>query len=81
MVYTVTITRQGQISIPVKLRRTYNLNGPKKVSLRPLGHGQLLLEPVGDILSLKGALKTKKRYTKKQIRKAFADYLARRHLR
>lgn len=81
MVYTVTITRQGQISIPAKLRRAYALDGPKKINLKPLNNGQILLEPVGDILTLKGALKTKKKYTKRQIREAFAHYLAHRHLR
>lgn len=81
MVYTVTVTRQGQISLPAKLRRIYNFDGPKKIGLRPLNNGQLLLEPLGDILSLKGTLKSKKRYTKKQIRGAFASYLAKRHRR
>lgn len=81
MVYTVTITRQGQISLPAKLRRLYKFQANQKLNLRPFGERQIIIQPAGDILALRGFFKTKKRFTKRQVREAFEEYLAHRHLR
>lgn len=81
MVYTVTITRQGQISIPAKLRRLYGLEARRELILRPTNNDQIIIEPVRDLLSFRGYFKTKKRFSKKQIRRAFENYLASRHRR
>ena len=53
----VSVTAQGQISIPVKLRRELNIDR-KKVEIRREANG-LFIEPIADILSLKGSLKHK----------------------
>lgn len=58
MVYTVSITSQGQISIPAKFRRELGLNKHKKALIKKEGD-KLVVEPVPDILSLKGSLKHK----------------------
>ncbi len=81
MTYTVTITGQGQISIPVELRRKYNLDNNRYATLRETVDGKILMEPVPDILSLGGSFKTKKHFTIKREKEAFRNYLATRHLK
>lgn len=75
MIYTVSVTSQGQISIPAKLRRQLGLEKTKKVLVFSQG-GRLVAEPVKDILELKGSLKTRIKASPRQIREAFGKYLA-----
>jgi len=60
MIYPVTITSQGQISIPIKLRRELGLDKTKRafVSSR---EGKIVIEPVKDLLELRGSIKTDKK--------------------
>lgn len=58
MVYTVSITSQGQISIPAKFRRELGLNNGKKALISRDGE-RLVVEPIQDLFSLKGVLKHK----------------------
>ena len=58
--YTVTITSQGQISIPAKFRRELGLEKTKK-ALITKESGRLIIEPVKDLLDLAGSLKTNKK--------------------
>jgi len=81
MTNIVSITSQGQISIPSRLRRLYGLNKFKKVLIYPAGKNRLIIEPVKDLLLLKGALKSKKKISPKKVRVEFEKYLATRHLR
>jgi AbrB family looped-hinge helix DNA binding protein len=55
MTYTVSITSQGQISIPAKIRRELGLakNSRAIVSLR---QGEIIVKPVKDFLELGGSL-------------------------
>lgn len=71
----VSITSQGQISIPAKLRRELGLNTGKK-ALVSMENKKLLIEPVKDFLELRGSLKTDIKATPGQIREAFGKYLA-----
>lgn len=73
--YTVSITSQGQISIPVKLRRKLGLDKTRK-ALVSEKEGKLMIEPVRDLLDLQGSLKTNLKITPRQIREAFGQYLA-----
>jgi len=57
MVYTVTITSQGQISIPAKLRRKLGLEKNKKAIVTE-DEGKIIIEPVKDLLELEGTFKT-----------------------
>ena len=75
MIYTVSITSQGQISLPAKLRRKIGLDKYKK-ALVSEKNGKILVEPVKDFLELRGSLKTNIKATPKQIREAFGQYLA-----
>lgn len=76
MNYFVNITSQGQISIPAKLRKKYNLEQAGQVLVRDAGTG-ITLERVPDIDELMGVFKTKKRISFRKIRTAFEDALAR----
>lgn len=75
MTNIVSITSQGQISIPAKIRRRLGLSkmGKAVVSVQK---GKVIVEPIADLLTLGGSLKTVKRPTPTKIRKAFEDYLA-----
>lgn len=52
---TVSLTSQGQISIPAKMLAKYGKNRPTKVIVKAIENGWLV-EPVPDILSLGGIL-------------------------
>lgn len=80
MTYRVSITSQGQITIPAKLRRKLGLEKFKKAFISEK-EGRITIEPVKDFLELKGSLKTSIKATPKQIREAFGEYLARRAIR
>lgn len=58
MSYIVSITSQGQISIPAKIRRELGLNRNKKALVKREGN-KLVVEPVGDFLALGGSLRHK----------------------
>lgn len=75
MSYIVSITSQGQISIPIKFRRELGLDKKRKALISE-EKGKLIIEPVKDFLELGGSLKTNIKATPWQIRKAFEQYLA-----
>jgi len=76
MTYTVSITSQGQISIPAPLRRKLGLEKHKK-ALVSEKNGELTIKPVKDLLELRGSLKTdKKPLSSKKMRELFGQYLA-----
>jgi AbrB family looped-hinge helix DNA binding protein len=75
MPYTVAITSQGQISIPAPLRKKMGLSKSGRALVTEKG-GKLIIEPVKDLLELRGALKTNMRATPSQIRNKFEEYTA-----
>lgn len=77
MRFTVSITSQGQISIPAKLRRSLNLSTSGKAVVSA-SNGKIVVEPVKDLLLLRGSLKTKKKISSQKIREDFVKYLAKR---
>ncbi len=77
MTYTVSITSQGQISIPAPLRKKLGLNKFNKALISE-EKGKMMIEPIKDLLDLKGSLKANKVATPSQIRQAFGEYMAHR---
>lgn len=75
MTYTVSITSQGQISIPAKLRRQFGLDKTRK-ALVSVVDDKIVVEPVRDFLEMGGDLQTPLKISPKKIREAFGDYLA-----
>lgn len=73
--YIVSVTSQGQISIPAKIRRKLGLNKRKKAWVTMKGD-QIVIEPIRDFLELGGSLKTRIKATPRQIRESFGQYLA-----
>ncbi|OGK37771.1 hypothetical protein A3F03_01645 [Candidatus Roizmanbacteria bacterium RIFCSPHIGHO2_12_FULL_41_11] len=75
MTYTVSITSQGQLSIPVSIRRILDLDKTKK-ALLSLEKGRVIIEPVKDLLELGGSLKTTKKALSNQQLHEFVEQSA-----
>lgn len=60
----VSITNQGQISIPVSMRRLMALDRYHKALVKLEGK-KIVIEPIVDFLSLGGSLQQKAKKTKK----------------
>ena len=60
MVYTVSITSQGQLTIPIELRKRYALDQPKKVIIEDR-QGEIVIKPAPDFFSLMGSVKPRKK--------------------
>lgn len=75
MTYTVSITSQGQISIPAPLRRKLGLDKNRKAVISEK-ENRLIIDPVVDLLELKGAFKTNNKIPFNKIRAGFEKYLA-----
>ena len=74
MTYIVTVTSQGQISIPAPIRKTLGVDKYKKAIVR-LDKDTVTIKPVPDIMDLKGIFKSKKRFTRKQEQEAFEKFV------
>ncbi len=79
MLHYVTITSQGQITIPAAVRRKLSLKKNQRAVLE-LENDQILITPEKDILELEGIFKTNKKIPFKKVREEFGNYLASRHL-
>ena len=76
MVYTVSITSQGQISIPAPIRSLLGLDAYKKAVVR-VENKTIIVEPISDFMSLKGSLKTSKSpLSSRKLHEMFGEYLA-----
>ncbi len=76
MTYLVSITSQGQISIPIRFRRELSLDKHNKAIVSK-EEGRLIIEPVKDFLELGGSLKTnKKPLSNKELHEIVAQAMA-----
>lgn len=80
MTFLVTVTSQGQFTIPAPFRRKLGLDKTNQGRVMLHG-GSMIFEPVPDIFSLRGSVKTDQKLDFKQIRRNFGTYLGTRHLR
>ncbi len=55
MIFTATVTSQGQITIPVEIRRKLNLDKNRKIILK-LENNTVFIESEPDIMELSGSL-------------------------
>ncbi|KKT35469.1 MAG: hypothetical protein UW24_C0008G0008 [Parcubacteria group bacterium GW2011_GWA2_44_12] len=88
MTQLITITSQGQISIPSKVRKLFGLDKMNKLLLR-VQNNKIILEPAPDIMELEGIFKkyaiTDKsteevmKLEKDAMGKAFADTYKKKH--
>lgn len=71
----ITLTSQGQVTIPVDFRRKFFPDKSNKAIIRADGD-RMVIEPVPDILSLRGVFASKKRFSRATERRAFEEALA-----
>lgn len=76
MTYTVSITSQGQMTIPADIRLALGLQKASKAIAR-VEEGKMIVEPERDILALRGIFKTKKKISWKKTRKLLDEAWAR----
>lgn len=83
MVYTVSITSQGQISIPIQLRRKLGLD-KNRTALVTEEEGKIVVKPMKDFLELAGSLhayvKGKKPLSNKELDEAVAKAVGEEYL-
>lgn len=72
MTYTVSITSQGQLTIPKAIRKHFGLNTPKKVFVEERAK-EIVIKPVPDFFSLYQSIKPKKKVNWKEVDKAIPD--------
>lgn len=76
MTFTVSITSQGQISIPAKIRRELGFAKTNR-AIVSVEKGKMIIEPVQDFLELGGSLKTNKPpLSNEQLHDLFATSMA-----
>lgn len=81
MPYIVSITQQGQITIPKIHRDRLNIGKNAKALIERNGN-KLVITPIEDFFSLEGSIKPKSRPEDfKKMRKMFIDYLGKRALK
>lgn len=68
MQQVVSITSQGQLTIPKSLRKSFGIKGSVKAVVRKKGK-TILVEPKNNFWSLSGSLKSKVKLTDKQLKK------------
>ena len=74
-IHFVTVTPQGQISIPAPLRHKFNLHQNRRLVVTS-SDSKIELSPSPDISSLKGIFASKKHLPFVKTRAAFEDALA-----
>lgn len=75
-----TITSKGQVTIPKELRDELGLKPGNRVIFEK-GEKGAKMRLVPDFFALKGSLKSKKKYDKKEAREAIGRYLAKKYLK
>ena len=69
----VSITSQGQLTIPKSIRKAFGIKGSTKAIIEKKGR-LLIVEPKTDFWSLGGSLKSKVKLTDKQLKSARAAF-------
>lgn len=65
----VSITSQGQLTIPSKIREAFNIKGQTKAVIEKQGDA-IVVKPTNDFWSLSGSFKSEVSLTDKELRKA-----------
>jgi AbrB family looped-hinge helix DNA binding protein len=68
-----SITSQGQLTIPKKLRAQFGIDGPTKVSISS-EKGRIVVEPIADFWTLAGTMKSRTTLSDEQLRQARASF-------
>lgn len=72
MEYATTITKKGQVVIPVFYRKKLGILPGRKIKFQfDEKTKRLTVTPIENFLSFKGTLKSRKKYSKEKARKLF----------
>lgn len=66
MTYTTTLTTQGQVTIPLKLREKLGLKPADKVIFYE-SNGDVKIKPAKSFVELQGSIKSRTRYSSKDF--------------
>lgn len=78
MPHIVSITQQGQVTIPKAIRESLKI-GKNAKAIVVEKDNNVIIEPIDDIFTLQGSIKPKTRPEDfKKMRKMFIDYLGKR---
>ena len=65
------LTSKGQITIPCSIRKKANITSGVELDFRIRSNGTIIVKPItSEISELKGIVKTKKKVSSKEIKKA-----------
>jgi len=65
----VSITSQGQLTIPMSIRRSFGIKGPVKAFIRK-ENNFIIVEPKKDFWSLEGSLTSEVKLSDKELQEA-----------
>jgi len=75
MIYTTTVTQKGQATIPVAIRQFLGIKPYDKVTFIKK-EDEVVLKSAKDFLSLRGSIKTEKKYSDIQADKKVSQFIA-----
>jgi AbrB family looped-hinge helix DNA binding protein len=75
---TTTVTQKGQATIPAYIRKKLGIRVGEKVVFEERGR-EVVLRPLPDLSSLRGSLKTDKKYDEDKIVKSVGEMLVKRN--
>jgi AbrB family looped-hinge helix DNA binding protein len=78
MVFTTTLTTQGQVTIPISIRELLGLNPRDKVNFKE-EKGRVYIEPAKDFLDLEGSVQTDIKFSDSEADSAILSYKAKEH--
>ncbi len=73
MAQAVSITSQGQLTIPKSIRDSFGIHGMVKAFIKKEGN-KIIVEPKTDFWSLPGSLKSEISLSDKELKKARQDF-------
>lgn len=80
MVYTMTLTQKGQVTIPIEIRKYLGIKSREKVAFTRL-NDQITISPAKDFLSFKGSVKSFRKYSDKAMDKKILTYVKKHNAR
>ncbi len=69
----VSITSQGQLTIPKSIRKAFGIKRSTKVVIKKMGN-KIIIEPKSDFWSLAGSLSSKIKLSDSELRKARKEF-------
>ncbi len=78
MPYISTLTQKGQATIPVEIREFLGLSPSDRIAFLKRKK-EVIVKPAVNFLSLKGSIKTRKKYSDKRVDKTLEKFIAKKY--